>query len=88
MAKKHGGQAFPAPGFEVIGGGITVRDWFATFAPAPTVEEVNAEGERDKLANPHGDSYKPKRRSSAEIRAELLYRYADSMLAEREREVA
>lgn len=84
-----GGPAFGS--FKKLGavatseGGLTVRDWFATFSPEPTVEQIGAEGERDRQANPHNDSYKPKRRSKAEIVAGLRYAWADAMIAERER---
>jgi hypothetical protein len=59
----------------------TLRILIATVAPAPTDKEIEYEGERDRLANPHGDDYKPKRRSAEEIRIDLRYRFADAILA-------
>jgi hypothetical protein len=61
--------------------GLTRRDWFATFAPEPTPEAVGNEELRDRTANPHGDTYKPSRRSLTEIRADLRYKHADEMIA-------
>lgn len=66
-------------------GGMTLRDYFAIRAPEPSAAYVNAEVERDRLANPHGDNYKPARRSLLEIVAGYRYAYADAMLAEREK---
>jgi hypothetical protein len=86
----NGGPAFPRP-LSTEGNyladsqqGMTLRDWFATFAPEPTDDQVKWEAERDRAANPHNDNYKPARRSILEIRAELRYRYADAMIAARE----
>lgn len=49
MARSDGGPAFGSfkkcGEVAIIEGGLTVRDWFATFAPVPTDAEVNAEGE-------------------------------------------
>lgn len=64
-----------------LGGGMHLREWFATFAPQPTPEEITNEMERDKMKNPHGDTYKPQRRSRLEIIADLRYGYADAMIA-------
>ena len=64
---------------------MTLRDWFATFAVPPTEAEIDFESRLDQAANPHNDNYKPKRRSRLEIVAELRGRYADAMLAEREK---
>ena len=83
MARNDGGAAFPGESGN-FNEGMSLRDWFATFAPVPTVEEVNQEGQIDKLSNPHNDPHKPRRRSAAEIRAELRYRYADSMIIARD----
>ena len=66
--------------------GLTIRDWFATFAPEPSTEDISSEFERDRLRNPHNDPHKPKIRSKREIIAELRYRYADSMISEREQQ--
>lgn len=84
-----GGSVFPItepgrfvgdPGY-VSDYGLTRRDWFATYAPSPTNEEITQELDKDKLANPHGDSYKPRRRGKLEIITELRYKYADAMIA-------
>lgn len=79
----NGGSAFPQPvaprdGFEWCG--LSRRDWFATFAPEPTEDAVENQVARDRLANPHGDSYKPPRRSLNEIRADLRFAHADTMI--------
>ena len=62
---------------------ITPRDVFAMMAPEPTKEAVDMEKDRDRMRNPHNDSYKPRIRSRSEIVAELKYRYADAMLEAR-----
>lgn len=64
---------------------FSLRDLFAAFLPEPAREQVEHEAERDRQANPHGDSYKPARRSLDEIRCDLRYRYANAMLAARQR---
>lgn len=63
--------------------GITLRDWFATFAPQPDESVIAVHERSDAARNPHNDSHKPKRRSRAEIIAKLRYEYADAMLAAR-----
>ena len=72
-------QAFP----RAVGAdnGMELRDWFATFAPEPTEDQVKYQLQSDHTRNPHGDSYKPKRRSTLEIIADLKYAYADAMVA-------
>lgn len=65
--------------------GMTLRDWFATFAPQPNDDTIALHERGDRERNPHNDSYKPKLRSRAEIVAGLRYAFADAMLAERER---
>lgn len=62
---------------------MNLLDWFATFAPEPTKEEIEYEMQQDKLKNPHNDSYKPKRRSKVEIICELRYKYANEMIKAR-----
>lgn len=80
--KRTGGPIFPTG---LVGGeGLTIRDYFAAHAPAPTPEQIQMEGDRDRLANPHGDSYKPKRRSALEIIVDLRYAFADAMIVGRE----
>ena len=59
---------------------MTLVDWFATFAPEPTKEEIEYECNKDKLANPHGYDNKPKRRSVLEIKCQLRYEYARAMM--------
>lgn len=81
----HGGYVFPT--FTKVGsvgaseGGLTRRDWFATFAPEPDPANIQIESRADALANPHGDSHKPKRRSTLEIITDLKFAYADAMIA-------
>lgn len=64
-------------------GGMLLRDWFATFAPEPTKEDIAREDEKDRLANPHDDNYKPVRRSRLQIIADVKYAYADVMMERR-----
>lgn len=59
---------------------MSLLDWFATFAPEPTKEEIEYEYNKDKLANPHNESRKPRRRSEQEIKCDLRYEYAKNML--------
>lgn len=60
---------------------MQARHRFAALAPEPTKDQIEFEGERDRLANPHGDTYKPRRRSRMEIIADLRFQYADAMMA-------
>jgi hypothetical protein len=98
MSEQDGGSAFPVLDSSLMHdvqwngertvdhmtlGGMSLRDYFAIRAPEPTPEYITSEGERDRLANPHGDSYKPARRSRLEIIAGYRYAYADAMLAQR-----
>lgn len=62
---------------------LELRDLFALFAPEPSKEEIERHIQMDRAANPHGDTYKPKRRGVLEIRANLKYEYADLMLQAR-----
>lgn len=79
-----GGPAF-AHGDPTHGGhpGVSLLDWFATFAPRPQRSRILFELQRDQSLNPHGDYNKPKRRSEAEIVADLKYEYAKAMLLAR-----
>ena len=65
--------------------GMTLRDWFATFAPEPTSEQITQAHERDCIVNPHNDTYKPQRRTVEEIIADIKFAYADAMLARRKK---
>jgi len=58
----------------------TLRDWFALHAPEPSAAAVNMVMQMEQQANPHNDSYKPKRRGDAEIKCALRYKFADEML--------
>lgn len=92
-----GGPAFPAripleyvheqgkeyPDFSEAG--MSLRDYFAIHAPAPTKEEIQHVADMERAANPHGDTYKPARRGSLEIECSLRFKWADAMLAERKR---
>jgi len=90
MSKKtDGGPAFPGEQGHTPSGtwnqtfepGLTLRQWYATFAPEPTEAQVRDGIENDKITNPHNDDYKPPRRSIREIVAGLRFAYADAMLA-------
>jgi hypothetical protein len=85
--KADGGPAFPVVYPHVncdgVDRGMTLRDYFAAHAPEASDEWIKEQAERDRLRNPHGDSYKPARRSVMELRAAWRYEYADAMLKER-----
>lgn len=89
MKSKDGGSAFPtitqAGSVALSEGGLTRRDWFATFAPKPSRADINLQGEFDRQANPHNENHKPRRRSHKEIIADLRYAYADAMIAASEK---
>lgn len=55
---------------------------FAVNAPEPKDEAINAELKKDHNANPYGDSYKPRRRSTQEVISFLKFEYAEYMLKE------
>lgn len=63
---------------------MTLRDYFAIHGPEPSEASIKEEADRERLANPHNDSYKPRRRSWREIRASLRYDYADDLLKARD----
>lgn len=51
----------------------------AALVPEPPKEIVVSEMERDRLANPYNDHYKPRRRNEMEIRADLRVQYAQQI---------
>jgi hypothetical protein len=55
---------------------------FAVHAPNPTGEAIGFEAEADRLANPHNDPGKRRRRSHNEIIAKLKFDYAAAMMKE------
>ncbi len=63
--------------------GMSLRDWFATFAPQPTTSDIEHERQMDRARNPYNEGNKPPLRTYPQIVAALRYEYADSMLAER-----
>lgn len=65
-------------------GGMTLRDYFAAKAPEASEDWLKMQMEQDRMANPHGDSYKPARRTVLQLRAEWRYAYADAMLKARQ----
>jgi hypothetical protein len=67
--------------------GMTMRDWFATFAPQPSDEAIKSQHDQDFYRNPHNEPYhnKPPRRSRERIIADLRYAFADAMLDAREK---
>lgn len=91
MTENDGGPAFPGAidarsrDFTMPSPGMSLRDWFATFAPPPRRWRLKLEQDRDRARNPHNDSYKPKIRSEDEIVAALRFEHADAMLAARSR---
>lgn len=78
--------AFPSP--DGIYDGMTLRDWFATHAPAPTENQIKNQMEYDVARNPHNEyrNCLPARRSRSEIIADFAYEYADSMMKARNKE--
>lgn len=62
---------------------LQLIDVFAMMAPEPTKDDVRYEQEQDRLANPHNDTYKPKRRLEVEIITELKYKRAAHMMKTR-----
>ena len=60
-------------------------DWFATFAPEPTKEEIEYELNKDKLVNPYGYDNMPRRRNVQEIKCDLKYEYAQNMIKAKQR---
>lgn len=95
--RKDGGPAFPMSvavgptddmycSADVSGGvGMSLRDYFAAHAPLPEPGEIEAQFKYDQARNPHNEPYhnKPKRRSRAEIIADLAYAHADALLKAR-----
>jgi len=82
--RKDGGPAFPRDNYEGdINEGMSLRDWFAAHAPAPSNDDVQLAYQIGRNRNPHNEAHKPKLRSRIEIMAGLAYRYADAMLAAR-----
>ena len=87
MIKDDGGAAFPRPMSFTLNQegiwdqtGMSLRVYIAIHAPEPSAEEIKFEGERDRLANPHNDNYKPLRRSRLQIIADLKFAYADAII--------
>lgn len=65
---------------------IHARDMFAVQAMANVSKEaIQWEIDKDRLANPHNDNYKPKRRSETEIIRDLVWEAADFMMKGRYR---
>ncbi len=75
----EGGGAFPC-GEEF---GMTLRDWFATFAPEPSDAYIDSEKAFDAGNNRYNELGKPPLRGSRQIRAEARFEWADAMLAAR-----
>jgi hypothetical protein len=84
--------AFPAHSFysdgspqlpDATNSGVTLRDWFATFAPRPQKWQIDLAMQSDRNRNPHNDSHKPPIRSQTEVIAALRYDYADAMIKAR-----
>jgi hypothetical protein len=86
--RKSNGPAFPvvaANGLGHIGNGMSIRQWFATFAPMPSEDQIAMYEKIDRSRNPHNDPHKPKIRTRYEIIAYLRFEYADAMVAEYEK---
>ena len=49
-------------------------------AHTPTKDDVDLARVRDRNANPHNDSYKPRLRDEAELHSDIRFRYADRVL--------
>ena len=65
--------------------GMTLRDWFATFAPDCGEDYVRSQMDIDRGRNPHNETGigMPPLRSQQQIRAGGRYEWADAMLAAR-----
>lgn len=83
-AEGRGVQTSSRSGWET---GMSLRDWFATYAPAPTKEAIQLQADLDRSRNPHNEvGYgKPPRRSASEIICDLAYEHADNMLKARKK---
>jgi len=60
---------------------MTLLDWFATFAPEPSIDEVDTEKRQDRNKAHHNDKYIM--RGDMEIRCNLRYRWAVVMMRAR-----
>ena len=93
--KQTGGPAFPlqfiGPEFEPGHAGMTLRDWFATNALPQAVLDygepsaTSSAGQRRDRGNPVLPYATKGAGTREQIIARQAYRYADAMLAERER---
>lgn len=84
---RDGGPAFPCIDRSGYGyTGVSLRVYLAAQAPKPTPEAIKAQAERDAQLNPHGDNYKPYRRSTLEIEWDLRMAWADAGIDAAERE--
>lgn len=54
----------------------------AVLLPAPTAPQIELECQKDRLANPHGESHKPHQRDVFEIMAYLRVKAARSIMNE------
>ena len=79
--------AFPpsigsTPGGHALTGerGMSLRDWFATFAPEPSEEDYKFAFEQDRIKDPHND--RGQRRDRKQIRAQFKFSHADAMIIE------
>lgn len=57
-----------------------LRNEWALKMPYPDKDTLDMYMRLDMAKNPHGDSHKPKRRSTAEIVSDMAYGYADEIL--------
>jgi len=60
--------------------GMSLRDWFATFAPEPSDEDIRRESGKDSV-----NQIESKNRSRLMIVADLKFAYADAMMERRQR---
>lgn len=77
-------KAFPVSA-PTMDHGMYLIDYFACHAPKPDQNDVESELRRDKASNPHNDPHKDKIRSKKEIKCDLRYQWAKTMMQSREK---
>lgn len=87
----HGGHPGDDPRNKILGGGMSLRDWFAGQALPQAVEDYGQPmmGAGGQQRRNHGNPVLPYSAAAIGTREEIIarqaYRYADAMLAARER---
>lgn len=66
--------------------GMSLRDWFAGQAPNPSSGWIETRLRMEQAKNPHNEPDKHRPMTEPEVVAEYKFRFADAMLAEREKQ--